>query len=130
METYIFLSIEDKKKLQYLAQIKQLSLSTCAGIIINNLAIVVNDFYKTYINKGEKQIHIKVKTKEYTKNIINSMVATNCIYCYLHKPKYNGQKINWCNKTIQAELDRTEDKNADKYIRMKLKYVLEREQQL
>lgn len=122
METYIFLSIKDKKALQNLADAKRLSISTCAGIIINNLAPIVNDYYDKYIQKGESRVHIKVKTKEHTRNIINSMVATNCIYCYFNKPLYNNQKINWQHKYIQSELDRTEDPNRNKYMEMKVAY--------
>ena len=123
MDTYLFIDIKTKKALIHLAEVKQLSLSTTAGIIINNLHPVVETFYKdNYIQKGEKQLHIKVKNKHNYK--ITSITATNCIYCYFNKPVFNGQKINWNNKYIQSELDRTEDHNRNKNIEIRIAYRL------
>lgn len=124
METYIFLSTEDKKRLIKLADAKQLSISTTAGIIINNLYPVVSTWFKDYIAKGEKQIHIKVKNKNNFD--INSLHATNCLYCYFNKPQIKGQKINWNNKNIQSELDKTEDPNRFKNLEIRIAYRLKK----
>lgn len=124
METYIYLTTKDKKSLVKLAEAKQLSLSTTAGIIINNLYTIVESFYTDYINKGEKRLHIKVKrNKPLT---LNGMIATNCIYCYFNRPTYKGKKINWQHKYIQSELDRTEDPNRFKNQEIRIAYRLKK----
>lgn len=120
METYIFLSIQDKKNLIKLANAKNLSISTTAGIIINNLWPIVTKCYTEYIKKGERMIHIKVKARNIEK--LTSMDATNCIYCYFNKPQYKGQKINWQHKYIQKELDTTEDPNVNKNMEIRIAY--------
>jgi len=124
METYLFLTTQDKKKLIKLADAKQLSISTTAGIIINHLDFLVADMYDNYISKGEKQIHIKIK--QINKHDLTSITATNCIYCYFNKPLYKGQKINWQNNAIQSELDKTEDPNRFKNIEIRIAYRLKK----
>lgn len=127
MEKYLFLTIEDKKRLIKLAEAKQLSLSTTAGIIINWLAPMVDNMYTEYIKRGDKMIHIKIRPKENIKIMdLTSMTATNCIYCYFNRPLWKGQKINWQHNAIQSELDRTEDPNRYKNIEMRIKYRLEK----
>lgn len=128
METYIFITTEQKKQLVKLANAKQLSLSTTCAIIIKWLYPIITQWYdpKSYIKKGEKQIHIKIRNTE--KFDITSITATNCIYCYLTKPLVKGEKINWQHKYIQAELDRTEDKNCNKNIEMRIAYRVQKGQ--
>jgi len=125
METYIFLSVKDKKALERLAEVKRLSISTTAGIIINHLYPLVNTWYPLeYIAKGERMIHIKIRNN--TKMNINSIHATNCLYCYFNKPLIKGQKINWQNKGIQKELDKTEDPNRNKNMEIRIAYRLKK----
>lgn len=128
MNTYIFLSTADKKKLQRLADGKRLSLSTTCAIIIKYLHPLIIAWYDPhkYINKGEKQIHIKIRNDE--KYAISAITATNCLYCYFNKPIVNGQQVHWQNKSIQAELDKTEDKNWNKNIEMRIAYRVQKGQ--
>lgn len=127
MEKYLFLTPEDKKRLIKLAESKQLSLSTTAGIIINWIAPLVDNMYTDYIKRGDKMIHIKIRPNEYIKQSdLTSMTATNCIYCYFNKPLWKGKKINWQNKYIQSELDRTEDPNRYKNMEIRIAYRLKK----
>lgn len=127
METYIYLSPQDKKALIKLADSKQLSVSTTAGIIINHLAPLINLWYTNYIFKGEKSLHIKIKPAQALDICpINAMISTNCIYCYFNKPLVKGKKVNWQNKGIQSELDRTEDPNRFKNMEIRIAYRLKK----
>lgn len=124
MDTYLFLTTKDKKALINLANSKQLSVSTTSAIIIKWLHPLVDNMYTDYIYKGEKQIHIKIRNEN--KYNINAMTATNCIYCYLNRPKYKDKKINWQNKYIQSDLDKTEDPNRDKNREIRIAYRLKK----
>ena len=128
METYIFLTTEQKKQLTKLANSKQLSLSTTCAIIIKWLHPLVTTWYdkNKYISKGDRQIHIKIRnTENYN---INSITATNCVYCYLTKPMIKDKKIKWDHSKIQSELDKTEDKNWNKNIEMRIAYRIQKGQ--
>lgn len=125
METYLQLNTNDKKRLVLLAKSKLLSVSTTANIIIKWYFYPVNQMYKTYLNKGENSLHIKIKNEN--KNPINSMNATNCIFCFFNKP---NNLINWSNldRKIQSELDKTQDPNYNKNEEIRIAYRLKKGQ--
>lgn len=126
MVTYLFIDIQDKKKLQYLAQKKQLSLSTCCGIIIRHL-YVVNDWHNyernNYIHKGDTQTCIKIRDIQG----LTASIATNCIYQFLHEKelnlKFNMKEIK---RQIQSEMDKTYDVNANKNLRIRIEWHLKK----
>ena len=123
MKTYIFLDIEDKKRIIKLAQSKQLSFSTTCGIIIRQL-YVVNDWHEkernNYIHKGENQICIKIRDMQG----LTASIATNCIYQYLHEEvcKFNIKAIK---RQIQSEMDKTIDHNANKNLEIRIAYRIQ-----
>lgn len=123
METYIYITTEDKKKLLELAKKYQLSLSTACRIIIDHYIWLSRTDKYTY--KGEKLVHLKIRN-----NIgkqLNSMTATNAIGNYLHRellPKETNVKL--INSKIIQEMKNTEDPNANKNLEIRIAWRIEK----
>lgn len=128
MVTYVFLTKEDKNRIQKLADSKQLSFSTACGIIIRHLKIL-NDWKdyerNNYINKGNIKTCIKIKNINHILDNLTSSIATNCIYQYLHEEtaKYNIKNVK---RAIQSEMDKTIDYNRTKNIEMRIWWRLKK----
>lgn len=123
METYIYITTADKKKLLDLANKHRLSLSTTCRIIIDHYYWLSRTDQYTY--KGEKQVHIKIRNN--VGNGLNAMTATNAIGNYLHRdllPKnVNVKKIN---TKIANEMANTEDPNANKNIEIRIAWRIKK----
>lgn len=117
MVTYLFLDTQDKKKLVQLAESKQLSVSTTAGIIIRKLHCFVTE---EYIHKGEHQTCIKIKPL-YKEWKITSSKATNCIYKYFNDKDFK-KVMQKTMSQIQSELDKTIDPNRYKNMEIRIQW--------
>lgn len=116
METYLFLNETDKNKIKKLAQSKQLSLSTATDIIYKHYYWLICQ-KEEYFEKGNKQIHIKIKNEN--KNPINTMFITNALYAYLHNDvikTHTKEHLKKINSSIQSEMDKTFDPSCNKNI--------------
>lgn len=116
METYLFLNETDKNKIKKLAQSKQLSLSTAVNIIYKRYYYLTAQ-EESYYNKGDKQIHIKIKNE--LNYPINCLFATNAIYAYLHNEvikTHTKEHLKKINSSIQSEMDKTYDPSCNKNI--------------
>ena len=128
MNTYLKINTQDLKKLKALANAKQLSISTTAGIIINHYNYIMSNFYQDkYINEGENLIHIKVRAWKGT--TINTLIATNSVYSYFHQKDIDlpkGLTFTKLNRMIQKEMDTYIDKNVNKNLEMRIQYRLQK----
>lgn len=115
-KTYMYLTKEDKTRLQKLAQSKQLSLSTCADIMFTHLYIAVD--HEKYYNKG--QFKTCIKPRNTIKQPINTIIITNVVYAYLHaealKDFPNKDFYKKALRHIQSDMDKTYDANYQKNI--------------
>lgn len=128
MKTYIFLSKEDKFRIQKLADAKSLSFSTCCGIIIRHLKVLNTwkEFDKNnYIKKGDIKTCISIKNINHILDDLTSSIATNCIYQYLHEESCN-YNIKQVKKAIQSEMDKTKDYNQYKNLEIRIAYRIQK----
>lgn len=124
MDTYIYITTEDKKRLLELAKKHQLSLSTTCRIIIDHYFYISRCDKYTY--KGDKLVHIKIRNT-FKNPQLNSMTATNAIGNYLHRTLLPKEaNVKRINSKIAEEMKNTEDPNANKNMEIRIAWRIQK----